>query len=156
MSYNTVTEANTYVTNHFLSDDPLRVAWEALSNENKTVLLTKSFEAIETLPLRGRTTSYDQLTAFPRWPDTTVPTTIKAAEVENAIAFCSTSDADEAELYQKMWKYGITSYTNGTLSESIDPTVGTAGGQFSYGIVSEKAMQLLKSFMGGAYTIRGL
>lgn len=153
IGYVSLEDANTYITSHFLSTDPLRVAWVALAEANKTVLLTVAFESIETLPFAGRKTSCDQAAAFPRWPDTEVPTDVESAQVENAIALCIT---DESDAYKKMWRYGVTSYSIGNFSESIDKKAGSAEAvaEFQSGIVSAKALQLLKPYMSGGYTIR--
>ena len=46
MSYNTVEQANVYVSSHYLSSDEARVRWELLTDEDKQVLLNKSHDTM--------------------------------------------------------------------------------------------------------------
>ena len=41
--------ADEYVNLHFLSTDDIRFSWEGLPDEDKEVLLRKSFESIESI-----------------------------------------------------------------------------------------------------------
>ena len=66
MSYNTVEQANAYVASHYLSSDEARVRWELLNDEDKQVLLNKSHDIIDALPITGRKASVDQPDAFTR------------------------------------------------------------------------------------------
>lgn len=156
VGYATVEQANEYVTSHFVSTDPLRTSWEALSDEDKQVILTTSAEAINSLPYPGRKLYPKQENAFPRYPSQQVPTAIFAAQIENAISVSDSSSSEDAELYQRMWSFGIASYRIGNLSEAIGSASGgaTLGAQMlQNGIVSTKAQALLKPFLGGAYCI---
>ena len=151
--YVTIAEADTYITAHYLSTDPLRVAWESLSDEDKQVLLTRSYEAIETLPLRGRKASCGQQGAFPRWPDTAVPECVKSAQIESAIELGNPSE--EVEEYMRMHQLGVTEYKIGNLSEKLGDTSAGVNLMVSSGIVSFKAIQLLRPFLSGPFNIRG-
>lgn len=156
IGYATVEQSNEYVTSHFVSTDPLRTSWEALSDDDKQVILTTSAEAINSLPYPGRKYDPEQENAFPRYPSQQVPTAIFAAQIENAISVSDSSSSEDAELYQRMWSFGIASYRIGNLSESIGSASGgaTLGAQMlQNGIVSTKAQALLKPFLGGAYCI---
>ena len=66
IGYVTVEEANEYVKEHYMSTDPARIRWDALTDGDKAVLLRTSFEAIELLPFSGHKSYKDQTTAFPR------------------------------------------------------------------------------------------
>ena len=151
--YVTIAEANDYIAAHYLSTDPLRVAWESLIDEYKQVLLTRSYDAIETLPLRGRKASGGQQGAFPRWPDTTVPECVKSAQIENALELCNPSE--EAEEYMRMRQLGVKEYKIGNLSEKLGGGSADSNLLLSSGIVSFKAMQLLRPFLSGPFNIRG-
>ena len=83
--------ADTYIAEHFLSANELRVKWEALQEADKEVLLRRSFEAIEGLPFTGHKTDFSQPNAFPRWPEKEIPEAIMAAQVENAVALADSS-----------------------------------------------------------------
>lgn len=154
--YVTVEEANAYIQSNLLSTDPLRVSWEALSDEDKQVLLNRSASAINSLPFTGRKTYSDQENAFPRYPSKEVPDDVKVAQIENALTSSDETKSEDAQLYQKMWAYGISSYRIGNLSESIGTASGNAG--FSTvmlrsGVVSVIAQNILSKYMGGGYCI---
>ena len=151
--YVTIAEADAYITAHYLSTDPLRVAWESQTDEYKQVLLTRSYDAIETLPLRGRKASCDQPGVFPRWPDTTVPECVKSAQIENALEMGNPSE--EAAEYMRMRQLGITEYKIGNLSEKLGGGSADSNLMLSSGIVSFRAMQLLRPFLSGPFNIRG-
>ena len=155
-AYITIEEANEYVETHYVSTDPLRLSWESLEDSDKQVYLNVSSEAIDNLPWPGRKACPDQEHAFPRYPQMEMPPVIKFAAVENALSLGDEDAQQDAATYQKMWSYGISSYSIGTLSE----TMGTAGGNASAktemassGIISSKAQALLSRYMRGGYCI---
>lgn len=151
IGYVTLEEASEYIRTHYLSTDTLRLSWEGLSDEDRTVLLTKSFQTIELLPFPGRKLSPDQSTVFPRWPCQEVPAAIKWAQIENALAKCDASNEEDAQHYEKLWTYGVESYSIGNLSESVSTgTYGLRGAQ-STGVTSAIAERLLRPFLGGGY-----
>ena len=151
--YVTIAEANDYIAAHYLSTDPLRESWDSLTDEYKQALLTRAYEAIEMLPLRGRKASCDQQAAFPRWPDTAVPECVKSAQIENALELGNPSE--EAEEYLRMRQLGVTEYKIGNLSEKLGGVSVDTNLMLSSGIVSFKAMQLLRPFLSGPFNIRG-
>ena len=151
--YVTIAEANDYIAAHYLSTDPLRVSWDSLTDEYKQVLLTRSYDAIEMLPLRGRKASCDQQTAFPRWPDTTIPECVKSAQIENALELGNPSE--EAEEYRRMRQLGVAEYKIGNFSEKLGDASADTNLMVSSGIVSFKAIQLLRPFLSGPFNIRG-
>lgn len=155
-SYVTIEEANVYIQNNLLSTDPLRISWEALPDEDKQVLLNRSAAAINSLPFTGRKMNVNQENAFPRYPNTDVPDDIKAAQIENALTSSDETQSEDAQLYQKMWAYGISSYRIGNLSESIGTASGNAGFSTSMlrsGVVSVIAQNILSKYLGGGYCI---
>lgn len=155
-SYVTVEEATQYILQHYTSADPIRVAWETLLDEDKQILLNRSADAINSLPLPGRKTYPDQENAFPRYPSKEVPDDVKAAQIENALVSSDEQQNEDAKLYQKMWAYGVNSYRIGNLSESIGTASGNAGFTTTLlqsGIVSTKAQNLLSRFLGGGFCI---
>ena len=151
--YVTIAEANDYIAAHYLSTDSLRVSWDSLTDEYKQVLLTRSYDAIEMLPLRGRKASCGQQTAFPRWPDTTIPECVKSAQIENALELGNPSE--EAGEYRHMRQLGVTEYKIGNFSEKLGDASADMNLMVSSGIVSFKAMQLLRPFLSGPFNIRG-
>lgn len=155
IGYVTVTYADEYVDGHFLSTDTTRLSWEGLDNGDKEVLLRRSFEALECLPYAGRKATSDQATAFPRFPQTEVPPEIMAAQIENAIASLDSEESEDAAFYEKMWRYGVQSYSIGNLSESSGSGAWGSSSPATAGIVSSKALRLLQPFVQGGFAIRG-
>ena len=158
IGYVTVEEANTYIKEHYMSTDPARIRWDALSDGDKVALLRTSFEAIELLPFSGHKSYKDQTTAFPRYPDTTVPPAVVAAQVENALASSDSSEVEEDQSYAKMRAWGIQSYSIGNLSETLGAGGSSAAAAAvdactQAGITSVKAQRLLTPFLRGGYRI---
>lgn len=155
VGYVDVSYADLYVSTHFLSADELRLNWENLSVNDKEVLLRRSFEAIETLPYVGRKASKDQSTAFPRWPSKEVPEAVKSAQVENALALSDTSNVEDAAFYEKLYQFGVESYSLGNLSEQMGSGSWGSGAAVAHGIMSVRATRLLQPFLRGSFEIRG-
>lgn len=151
VGYVTVEESDEYVRTHYVSTDDLRKGWEALSSEDKAALLTKSFQAIELLPFTGRKLNPKQKTAFPRWPSEEVPERIKWAQIENALAKSNATTEEDAQYYERLWMYGIESYSIGNLSESTSKGSYGIGSAQATGINSVVAERLLRPFLGGGY-----
>lgn len=151
IGYVTLQEADTYISTHYVSTDELRVGWEALSSEDKSALLARSFQALELLPFAGRKLKSEQTTAFPRWPQQEVPEAIKWAQIENALAKSDTSTAEEAKYYERLWMYGVESYSIGNLSERTSTGSYSVQGAQATGIVSVEADRLLRPYLGGGY-----
>jgi hypothetical protein len=154
LGYVTLSEANSYITDTYVSTDELRIAWEGLSGEDKAALLRKSFQTIELLPFFGRKFSPSQPNAFPRWPYKEVPKAIKYAQVEQAIFSCDETANEEAKQYEKMWQWGVSSYTIGKLSESLSTGDYGKSTTQTTGITSAAAARYLAPFMHGGYQIR--
>lgn len=157
IGYVTLEQANTYIATHYISTDPLRVAWGELDDADKAALLLKSFETIELLPFTGRKAEIGQPNAFPRWPSQEVPNQIISAQIENALSLSDTSATDEAAHYGRLWQFGVNSYSIGDLSEHISEGAWSSGSTSSAasGIVSIVATRLLKPFLIGSYRIVG-
>lgn len=152
MSYNTVDEANTYVETHYIDTDELRVLWNGLSEENKQILLNKGKSIIDHLPLSGRKTCTTQTDAFPRNGQTEVPEDVKAAEVEVALVYSNTDEAEIQNQYRRMVNYGISSYSIGNFSESI-LSYQKNSMQMLYGLASYEAERLLQPWLSGGFSI---
>lgn len=154
LGYVTLDEADTYVTEHYMSTETFRKGWEALDAADRAALLRRSFQAIELLPFTGRKTCCSQPFAFPRWPSETVPDAIKFAQIEQALIGADAEATEEAKQYEKMWQWGVNSYTIGNLSESISAGTYGAGALRTAGITSAAAARLLGPYMQGGYKIR--
>ena len=152
MSYNTVEQANAYVAIHYLSSDEARVRWELLNDEDKQVLLNKSHDIIDALPITGRKASVDQPDAFPRCPDKEVPDAVKSAECELALSLSDESANESLNDYRKMVDYGIQSYSIGNFSETL-LSYSKNSIEIKYGLISSNAKQLLTPWLTGGFRI---
>lgn len=157
VGYVTLAEALAYIQTHYASTDELRIAWEAMTEADQVVYLQKSFDAIETLPFRGRKAVSGQPTAFPRWPETEVPEAVKKAQIENAFNLSDSAADEEATFYDKLWRYGVESYKIGNLSESSSSGAwgrsGTGASTVAAGVTSTVAVNLLQPYLGGGFCI---
>ena len=156
VGYVTVAEATEYIETRYASTDELRLAWEAMDEADQAVYLQKSFDAINTLPFRGRKYGIDQYAAFPRWPYPEVPVAVKYAQIENAITLSDASVAEDAAFYEKLWQYGVESYSIGNLSESSsNGSWGRSGSSTSanVSVTSPKAVNLLEPYLRGGFSI---
>lgn len=151
IGYVTLEEANEYIRTHYLTADVLRLSWEALSEEDQTILLTKSFQTIELLPFSGRKLNPDQSTVFPRWPCKEVPEAIKWAQIENALAKSDASNEEDTKYYERLWTYGVESYSIGNLSERTSSGTYSLRGAQATGVTSAIAERLLRPYLGGGY-----
>lgn len=156
MSYVDVAYADDYVATHFLSTDPLRTGWEGLTTQDKEVLLQRSFEAIESLPFAGRKSDPSQPNAFPRCPYEEIPDAVKNAQVENAVSLSDSTTSEDAAFYEKLWQYGVSSYSIGDLSEHTSSGSWGRSSNSISGLASARAIKLLQPYVSGGYRIRGL
>lgn len=151
IGYVTLEETNEYIKTHYPSEDPLRLGWEDLIEEDQVVLLNKSFQTIELLPFAGRKFDPKQPNAFPRWPQQEVPAAIKWAQIENALAKSDTSNEEDAKFYERLWMYGVESYSIGNLSERTSTGSYSVNGAQATGVTSAIADRLLRPYLGGGY-----
>lgn len=151
IGYVTLEEADEYVSTHYVATDDVRLSWESTSEEDKIVLLNKSFQTIELLPFTGRKLSPGQPTAFPRWPSKEVPEQIKWAQIENALSKSDTANEEDAKYYERLWMYGVDSYSIGNLSESTSKGTYGVGTAQTTGVTSVMAERFLRPFLGGGY-----
>ena len=146
-SYVTLVEANDYIANFHSGS-----AWDTLTDAQKEQRLVLACERLEALPFSGRKAGKNQTLSFPRFPNTTVPESIKAAQVEIALLSVSQSGLSaEAAQRVNLQRQGVTSFSIGDLSESY-------GGQS--GLVEDHAFlanaeihALLNRFLQGGYPI---
>lgn len=156
IGYVSISDANEYIMQHYLADDELRIHWEQLDDDGKAALLRKSLQSIELLPFVGIKTDLEQKLQFPRCPSDKVPWQIKAAQIENAFSKSDPETTEDVHFYERLWTWGVQSYTLGKLSERVGEggwggsPLGTAQ---STGITSAAAVRLLTPFVMGGYRI---
>ena len=143
--YATVEQANAYAQKYYSSTNPLRVAWMALTNEDKEVALNKAQQTIDQLPLLGQ--SVEAEVAFPRTPS--VDTSLLRAQEATVELALRTLDEAAQERYQLQGQ-GVRSYKLGDLSETFGGNVGYSGyDAFAFSIV----YPFLKTWLSGGYKI---
>lgn len=152
MSYNTTAEANEYIRTHYIAADPLRVAWEGYSDDDKTSLLNKAYSVINCLPLRGCKSDPEQEAAFPRCGGTEIPQQVKDAEAELALTMSDYDTMMAASEYKQKASYGIQSYKIGNFSETL-LSYAKDSLSLQYGLVSSEAERLLLPWISGGFSI---
>ena len=151
IGYVTFQEAEDYIRSHYVCENELRRQWELTTVDDKVVLLNRSFQVLEMLPFAGRKLDPKQPNAFPRWPQKEVPVAIKWAQIENALAKSDTSNEEDAKFYERLWMYGVESYSIGNLSERTSTGSYSVGGARATGVTSAIADRLLRPYLGGGY-----
>ena len=143
--YATVVQANEYVQNYYSSGDSIRLAWEALNEADKLVLLNRAEQTIDHLPINGKPVVENK--AFPRYPDTEIPVEVRQATIELAVQ----SFNSEAKERYELRRQGVRSYKIGDLSESFSEAAVAASGvdAYAYSIV----FPFLRKWLGGGYEI---
>lgn len=161
-TYISLSDCEAYLAANYISTDAKYVAWIALSESNKEILLRKAAKLIDRQPLQGFKAISTQTMMFPRiiYTDITsnvlnpnavlqgsnwyiqsaVPDAVKHAQCEIALQLAQ-GTSERAELQRQ----GVMSFSIGNLSESFK------GG--SYSIPSFEAKELLAPFIGGGFRI---
>ena len=170
-SYVTELEAEEYISKNYVSTDPLRKAWAALTDEDKEVYLRVAAKTVDALALKGKKCEVNQKMQFPRYYDSksyqeylypepedydvhgryyyqiTVPNNVKYAQIETAIFNCDS----KANKRIKLQSQGVKSFSIGDLSE----TYGAGKSLYSNEAIikAPKAIELMRPFMGGTYNV---
>lgn len=145
--YATVTEANNYVRDYYSSADPLRIKWEALTEADKQVMLNRSEQVIDLLPMQGK--AHNPGKAFPRDPNKERSLVqAKIATIELAVQTLN----DEMQERFQLQRQGVKAYKIGDLSETFGSSSGadySGFNQLAYSIV----LPYLQDWLGGGYRI---
>ena len=152
IGYVTLEEAKQYAELYY-QDLPEYGEWLSHSVNTERRLLMRAFQTIEMLPFTGRKLNPDQKTAFPRWPCSEVPEAVKHAQIELALSQGISANVEEAQHYEKLWTYGVESYSIGNLSESVSSGSYGLRGARSTGVTSPVAERLLRPYLSGGYRI---
>ena len=146
MAYATVAQANEYVKSYYGSTDPIRLSWEALSDDDKQVAMNRSEQTIDLLPLKGYPVEKNK--AFPREPYKELSLEkVKIATIELAL---QTNGDKEVQDRLSLRMQGVKSYKIGDLSETFQD-----GADFDYLLqfAIETVMPYLRDWLGGGYRI---
>lgn len=146
MAYATVAEANEYVKNYYGSTDPIRLSWEALTDDDKQVAMNRSEQTIDLLPYKGY--PVNKAKAFPREPHKELSLEkVKIATIELAL---QTNGNKEVQERLSLRQQGVKSYKIGDLSETFKD-----GPDFDYllAFAVDTVMPYLRDWLGGGYRI---
>lgn len=170
-SYITVAEADAYVQENYLSSSTEYQQWQALSEEDKEVLLRRGASLIDGLPLRGIKASKDQKMAFPRIlpphldrfdgcfalhpteKDLVVPQEVKDSQALQAMDFLSSAETLDVATRARLARQGVKSFKIGDLSETLDGGSSAATYLYTTQEVALGVSQKLNAWLGGGYEV---
>lgn len=144
--YATLEQANAYVASYYSSTNNIRVAWEALDDEDKQVALNRAEQTIDLLPFKGIPESKEK--AFPRCPDSELSLIrVRDATIELALQMNGDTEAQER---LSLRAQGVKSYKIGDLSETFGETnVDDYLTQFAVDVITP----FLRNWIGGGFRI---
>jgi len=156
-TYISVADAKTYASANHLSTDAKLIAWTALSDTDKEIVLRRAMQIIENLPIVGVKSVTTQALQFPRviytevdgqyeygfaysayshsYIQTSVPACVGQAQTEIAMQF-----AVGVSKRLTLQRQGVTQYSIGGLSETFSKSSLLS-------ILSEEAQMLLNPFL---------
>lgn len=123
IGYASLEDLKNYVLTHYTCDDDVYKSFFETPATHQSVALTRAFEAIEALPLRGRKTNDNQVTAFPRFPDKSVPQAVVDAQCADAITRLDSQVREDLEFVEQLQRKGVKSYKLGPISETFGDAV---------------------------------
>lgn len=146
--YATVEQANAYVASYYSSTNNIRIAWEALNEEDKQVILNRSEQLIDLLPFNGKPVDPKQVNAFPRYPNPELSLErVRIAAIELAL---QTNGDTETQDRLNLRAQGVKSYKIGDLSETFKDTNSEDYLiQFALDVINP----FLRNWLGGGYRI---
>jgi hypothetical protein len=167
-TYISVTDADNYVEKHYTTNDPFRLAWGSLYDDDKQIYLRNATTTIDSLTLTGKKKDMSQTLQFPRayqnnvyyseydedyeyyngyYSQIVVPEDVKNAQVEIAI-FNTDEQANQRLMLQAQ---GVTSFSMGDLSENY----GKSKAIYSLEAIlkSPKAIKIMRKYIGGTFNV---
>ena len=146
--YATVEQANAYVASYYSSTNNIRIAWEALNEEDKQVMLNRSEQLIDLLPFNGKPVDPKQVSAFPRYPNPELSLErVRIAAIELAL---QTNGDTETQDRLNLRAQGVKSYTIGDLSETFKDT---SSEDYLIQFALDAVNPFLRNWIGGGYRI---
>ena len=146
--YATVEQANAYVASYYSSTNNIRIAWEALNEEDKQVMLNRSEQLIDLLPVNGKPVDPKQVSAFPRYPNPELSLErVRIAAIELAL---QTNGDTETQDRLNLRAQGVKSYTIGDLSETFKDT---SSEDYLIQFALDAVNPFLRNWLGGGYRI---
>lgn len=150
-TYVTINEADKIVEDYFVSDDELRIAYDNLDDENKSVILYKSCIDMQRIMYRGHKKDSAQELAFPRVTRAgheSDSSLVKLAQVLNALSYMGSDTNQLTGRVNELKRNGVRAFSLGSFNISLDKSSGTFAKSYS-GMVE----QLLPSWVAGGVKI---
>ncbi len=168
-TYVTVAEADTYISNNFVSTDTNRITWEALATSDKEIYLKNSTKRLDRQILRGVKAVDSQALEFPRaiksylhnWDrpvygvnanrtydyvvESEVSQKVKDAQVEEAVSL--SVNGGNVNKRADLINQGVKKFKLGDLEEEYG--AGRASGFNDTTLLSTTAIQLMKYYLAG-------
>ena len=152
-TYITLEEANTYLSQHYVSTDPLLIQWNSLSDNDKEVFLRRAFDQMNSLPYTGRPKNPKQLLPFPRHNfDSNDYLKIKYAQAEQSISYTDMINSNEVADRIRLRRAGVIQYSIGDLSERFQSGLPVESNANFFGMC-EKSYKYLSKWLQGGYEI---
>lgn len=152
-TYVTIAQADQYVKEHYVSNEPLRIQWESLSDEDKEIYLRRAFEQINALPFTGRRRDLRQTLPFPRyiWKNSDWYN-VQRAQIIVAYASTDISRVSESAEIESWRLQGLSEVKLGDATYKFSSnSAGESAGSY-YGLPKE-AYLLLRRWLTGGYDI---
>lgn len=154
VGYASVEDFEAYVNSHYCCDDDEWKAFHETDASHHRVALTRAFEAIERLPIRGCKTDCKQSTNFPRYPDKEVPALVVAAQCAEALSRLDKSAQQDLAFVEKLQRKGVKSYKIGPISETFgDASLISSSVSIGTNSVGAVARGYLQNWLTGGYRI---
>lgn len=154
VGYASVEDFEAYVNSHYCCDDDEWKAFYETDASHHKVALTRAFEAIERLPIRGCKTDCKQSTNFPRYPDKEVPALVIAAQCAEALSRLDKSAQQDLAFVEKLQRKGVKSYKIGPISETFgDASLISSSVSIGTNSVGAVARGYLQNWLAGGYRI---
>lgn len=152
-TYVTIAQADQYVKEHYLSNEPLRITWEGLEEADKEVYLRRAFEKMNSLPYSGRRKNLKQTLPFPRyvWCPSDWGNVQRAQIIIAVSATDIAGNTESAEI--EAWKLrGLSEVKLGDATYKFASGSAIEGAGSYYGLPKE-AYLLLRKWLSGGYDI---
>ena len=157
-SYLDVELADLYVSTQYRSTSAEKKRWNALTTEDKEILLRQACAKIEMLPFGGRKVSTTQTLAFPRLPyqyaqSLEIPADVRAAQVELALCLGDDSAETAKKKRKSLQQSGVTSFSIGGVSESFTDSSGAPNSPMNEIYQYQNVYRLLNRYLSGGRQI---
>ena len=149
-AYVDVATVDNYVASYYPQSSAIRIKWEALIEDDKSVFINRATQMINLLPLRGKACEGNEMfMAFPREPDPGNNSLELAKQACCDLSIKLNGD-DEFQERLNLQRQGVKSYKLGDLSETFGNNGYDAGIDI---FVYDTVFPFLRNWLSGGYKI---